>query len=139
MVNFTNLFNTIHSLYTDYDEQWSELLYRAGNHGIFYHTCERGAGFYGKPEAYECPINAKGVILDLDEDYDWVSSLDNNSDDFALIIEDEVIPYLRKLGYDCIIINGETGREVAGVPIEVVLFSTPQKIINSIADNMNDN
>ena len=140
MTRFTNLPSVIASLYEEYGEKWSGYLFRAGGRGIFYHTVESGAEYYGNDvKKFECPITVNGIAIDLDSDYEKIAKLSSQeTEDIALAIEDSVIPALRRSGYDCIVINGETGTDVTGTPVEVVLFDAPKSVIDRIADEMND-
>ena len=48
-------------------------------------------------------------------------------EDPALLIE-KALPYLRKMGHDAVIIYGETGAKVTGVPIEFVYFGSLERV-----------
>jgi len=127
--------NIIHKIYRDtFDTEWSGLLYKVGS-GIYYHTDPEGAEFYvdksatGRSEVktYK-PFNANNVLivgLDIVDGKlpvvggDFIEELiGKNSGDIGIDIE-EAIPKIRELGFDAVIIAGETG-DVPGVPVEVI-------------------
>ena len=136
MTNFNNLSATIRSLYEEYDEKWSGYLYRSSEKGIYYHTNQDGAKFYGKTDKFECPDDVNGVLIDLDEDYAEIIEKTGESEDVGLAVE-KFLPILRRsLHFDCVVINGETGRDVTGIPVEVVLFDEPKSMIDKIAGEM---
>jgi hypothetical protein len=102
---------------------------------IFYHTDPEVAEFYvdksatGRSEVktYK-PFNAINVLivgLDIVDGKlpvvggDFIEELiGKNSGDIGIDIE-EAIPKIRELGFDAVIIAGETG-DVPGVPVEVI-------------------
>lgn len=131
---------TIHELYEEYDadDPWDSSLYRSGpvyeDKPTFYHTQQEGAKFY--EQVQNAPIDkhpgpsGPGIFLDLEDikALNFISKLAGykNSDDafnqvgdVALIIE-AALPKLKTYGLPWLIIEGETGMGVTGVPIEVV-------------------
>lgn len=128
MKKFNNINKLISKLFAEYDQQWSGKLYRFGNDGIYYHTSFDGAAFYGEnPSTFECPNITNGLYIDVDADHEKIVQLSKNDEDIGIAIE-IIAPIFRDKGFDCIVINGETGAEVAGVPIEVILFKKPKQI-----------
>lgn len=138
MKKFKNLSSLISDLHINkYNEKWSGYLYRAGDSGVFYHTSKEGSEFYGKDVAlYECPI-VNGILIDLDVDYDEIMAMANGEDDIALAIE-AILPILQKRGFNCVVLDGETGAEVTGVPVEIILFDKPKPVssIDKVADSL---
>lgn len=128
-----SLSSTIERIFEDYDEEWDGFLYKVGG-GVFYHTSLEGAEFYGSPQQYKCPNISNVLIFDTDsmndtpgrEDYGLTvgigfleSILDDFDEDDWVDGMERAIPILLNK-YKAIIILGETGREVTGVPVEVV-------------------
>lgn len=136
----------IDRLYQQNDESWSGYLYRAGDSGIFYHTDVSGAEYYqkGGVQVYECPAISNALLLDVDSDNNkpanedgiltaglgFIAKLnkipidDLYDSDWVIQMEDALPKIFSK--FDAIVIFGETGSEVWGFPVEVVLKSPIQ-------------
>ncbi len=134
----------INNLYRKYDDVWSGNLYRSGNSGIYYHTNQEGASFYGDDvKTFECPKLNNVLVVDLEDvgSMEKIAELADKTydefieDDIALGLE-EVIPILFSNGFEAIVIEGETGAEVEGIPIEVVFPSPLKSEIENIADSI---
>jgi hypothetical protein len=121
---------TIKRLFREYEEKWDGKLYRAGPDGDYFHTSREGAEFYATSEfsveEFPLPTFSNAIVIDFDNDkhMDFLYSLAGVDDpcmveDISILL-DGVRPKLKDLGFDCLIINGETGAEVEGVPVEVV-------------------
>jgi hypothetical protein len=117
-------------LYAKYGQDWTGYLYRAGDAGLYYHTDAHGAEFYGAARVYECPDVEPVLIIDLNEvdGLSYVAKLRGVTVDelieydLALAIE-ETLPAIFK-SYQAVVIDGETGRDVQGTPVEVA-FPAP--------------
>jgi len=127
--SFSNLRQLIEKAYKAYDQEWDGKLWRSGSSssllsGTYYHTDFEGAEFYGVPEEHKLPNCSKIAFLDLDNPnhLEFIESLSKPLEvmgDIALVIE-ESLPELKKLGFDCLVISGDTGRDIWGTPVEVV-------------------
>lgn len=118
-----------------YNPEWDGFLYRSGQSGIFYHTSLEGAQFYGNNiKKYKPPQTNKIIVIDIDHvgppsgniiGLETIGKLIGKTIDeviemdLALAIE-EALP---KINADAVIIYGDTGAEVQGVPVEVVYWN----------------
>jgi predicted kinase len=141
----------IHGLYENYDEPWSGKLYRhgptEGDKPVYYHTNHEGAEFYGPDvKEYSADMSGKTIHLNIEDDKTIrlitkfaPEELDDNGNvmDVALGLE-KIMPKLKEMGYDWAVIEGETGSDVSGAPVEVVdlrkvkLASTHDWDINTV-------
>lgn len=106
----------------EYGEEWSGKLYRVGGDGLFFHTDPAGARFYGSDVVeYDLPFFKNPLLLDTDRHFDRILELSglDEIEDVAVAIE-AALPKIVELGYDCVVINGDTGAGTTGVPVEVV-------------------
>lgn len=126
----SNIKKVIKDAYKYYGANWDGKLWRSGgdsglSSGTYYHTDIEGAEFYGSnPKEIPVPQCSKVAFLDLDNPshLEFVESLSSPLEvmgDIALVIE-EALPKIRQMGFDCLVISGETGRDVWGTPVEVV-------------------
>lgn len=122
--------SSVKRAFRKYGESWGGKLYRAGTDGSYFHTSREGAEFYETPDAaveeFPIPSFSRTILIDMDnEDHiGYIHALmgvddPNLVDDISTLIE-EARPKLRELGFDGMVIDGETGRGVEGVPVEVV-------------------
>ena len=91
---------------------------------------KKGAAFYGDPHKYQCPTRNNPLLLDFTtwNGTDIIAKYSNKTRQ-ELVNEgttfewiDKLLPNFKKDGFDCIVIFGESGRDVTGFPIEVVLL-----------------
>lgn len=123
--------STIKKLFSECDEKWDGKLYRAGHiDGSYFHTSREGAQYYvneehGSVEEFPLPVFSNAIVIDFDNDrhmnflYALMGVEPFSVDDISTLIDDARQP-LKELGFDCLIIFGETGAQVEGVPVEVV-------------------
>lgn len=138
-VNYTIISDRV----AEYEPDWDGTIWRAGNDGVFYHVTKEGAEFYGEPEQYKLPQFRNVLHLDIDQNgLDIIAkvhklSVDDIIDNWVEYME-EAIPIFKSQGYDAVLIEGETGMEVTGPPLEIVDLTGIKRvpIINSIADNI---
>lgn len=120
----------IHKLllkYDDVEEPWNEKIYRSGGDGSYFHVSQEGAEFYEQNvKEYDFPNFSKAILIDLENPVhlkfidDLGGVLDPNlTGDISTLIND-ILPKLVELGFDGVIISGETGSDVEGPPIEIV-------------------
>lgn len=135
----------IKRLYLDYDAEWAGFLYRASveSGGHLYHTDQEGAKFYldnspqNKVRVYECP-NIDCILLDTDSHFDVPTQQDGvltvgipylskfgDINDWVNVMDDALPLIVKEFG--AVVINGETGAEVWGTPVEVALGSSPRE------------
>lgn len=142
----------IRYLYRDSETPWSGYLYRASREagGHLYHTDPEGARYYtwNQPHnilrVYECPdISAACFCTDSGDDpptpavingvvqisllylYQITGRDPDDGDDWVNVMDD-ALPILTKK-YPAIVIDGETGDEVTGFPVEVALAESPKE------------
>lgn len=119
------------------DEYWDGSLWRSstGSHiGSYYHIKRKGAAFYsaipdaGDPVEYKCPNGQNPLLIDFstwagtDLIAKWSGKTRQELIREGTVIEwiDKLIPDFEEAGYDCLVIFGESGRDVRGFPLEVV-------------------
>lgn len=134
-----NISTFISELYgSQYNDEWTGQVYRSGpehsDRPTYYHTNEDGASYYS--QIHQQPVSTRpspsgqAIYIDIDDEthIDFISTLLgypdgmtalNNVGDVALLIE-QALSYLRSYGIPYLIINGATGAEVTGTPIEIV-------------------
>lgn len=117
----------------DYDvSSWDGMVHRIGPEGSYYHVSQEGAEFYQdihpehEVESMPLPSFSNAALIDLDraDHLEFLYQIGdvkdpNLVDDMSSLI-DQILPEMRKLGFDGVIINGETGSDVEGPPIEIV-------------------
>lgn len=113
------------------DAQWNGKIYRVGPAGSYYHVSPEGAELYrsiypdNEVQEYDFPSFSKVALLDLDNEdhlnfiYETSGVESEMADDISTLIEG-LLPILKNLGFDGLIINGETGSDVEGPPIEII-------------------
>jgi hypothetical protein len=123
--------NRILDNYSDF--QWDGMLYRCGPPGNYYHISKIGALFYehmGECKQYDLPKLNKILVFDSDNPdmTQMIAGLTNQKVEDIISngtwVEDidKCLSILKNAGFDGAVIHGETGRDVTGPPIEVVLL-----------------
>jgi len=115
------------------DSKWDGKLHKVGP-GNYYHVSEEGAEFYksghpsGEINTISFPSISSCALLNLENEEHIqflykLSEIEDPSyvDDIGLLIEGSLQKF-KQFGFDCLIINGETGSGVEGPSIEVVLL-----------------
>jgi hypothetical protein len=130
----------IRKLVYDYDgEEWDGYLYRVGplysDKPTHFHVTSQGASNYGENvQKYDMPIAGNVMLLNLD-DLDALDLIygmyygdeyENIKDDPTFEWEDiaivlyKILPKFKDEGFNWVIVDGETGRNLAGPAVEVV-------------------
>ncbi len=116
-------------------EVWDGIIHRAGalrdaeSGGTFFHVQHEGADYYAQSgdhvvNSYRCP-EIPTALLDLSKHGDLLSEIYPDSD-ITDAVETALPTFFKTSGARAIVVHGQTGSDVWGSPIEVVLLDPPE-------------